>query len=273
MSRYGSARSNASRGPETATVIFPARTTLGFPITGAASRAVPRPAISARTRAEAPADTVEQSTSTRGPAPGPDMRPPAPSTADMRSSDEPTVMNTMSLAASSAALPAGLAPSRISGSALPMERLKTARSQPASRSRRPISMPMRPVPSQPSRCVSSRPAMSPGPSLGAGTDSQLQQSGHNRLHTEIGPRAAPLSMPGAQPVTKPHQNGSGDRRAAPRGGCPQLRPGCSQQSMAGCAGPACPVGPACPAGAGRSRTGGLRVRSAVDPRTMSSGAR
>src|SRR6478752_715843 len=66
MSRYGSARSNASRGPETATVIFPARTTLGLPITGAASRAVPRPAISARTQAEASAETVEQSTSTRG---------------------------------------------------------------------------------------------------------------------------------------------------------------------------------------------------------------
>jgi len=62
--RYGSATSNASRGPETAAVIFPARTTLGFPITGAASRAVPRSAISARTRAEASVDTVEQSMST-----------------------------------------------------------------------------------------------------------------------------------------------------------------------------------------------------------------
>src|SRR6266699_711124 len=70
MFRYGSARSNASRGPETAAVIFPARTTFGLPITGAASRAVPRPASSARTRAEASADTVEQSMSTWGAARG-----------------------------------------------------------------------------------------------------------------------------------------------------------------------------------------------------------
>src|SRR5579859_8266390 len=77
-----------------------------------------------RTRAEASADTVEQSTSTRGAAPlAPDISPSRPSTAETRSSDEPTVMNTMSLAASSAAVPTGLAPSRTSGSALAGERL------------------------------------------------------------------------------------------------------------------------------------------------------
>ncbi len=246
MSRYGSARSNASRGPETATVIFPARTTLGLPITGAASRAVPRPAISARTRAEASADTVEQSTSTRGPAPGPDMSPAGPSTADMRSSDEPTVMKTMSLAASSAALAAGLAPSWISGSALPMERLKTARSQPAPRSRRPISTPMRPMPSQPSRCVSSRPAMSPGPSLGATTNSAKQWS-QSFAHPRLVP--APLLCQCRVPnlLPKPHQIASKTyRRTAATAG-------------PGSAGGWSPVGPV----AGRracDRDGGARRR-------------
>src|SRR5579863_9996016 len=124
IARYGSVVANASLGPETAAVIFPARTTLGLPITGAASRAVPRSAISAQTRAEASGDTVEQSTSTLGAAPlAPDIRPFRPSTAEIRSSDDPTVMNTMSLAPSSAAVPTGLAPSRTSGSALADERL------------------------------------------------------------------------------------------------------------------------------------------------------
>ncbi len=116
--------SNASLGPETAAVILPARTTLGFPITGAARNAVPRPAASARTRAEASGDTVEQSTSTLGTAPsGLDITPPWPSTAAIRSSDVPTVMNTMSVLPSSAADAAGLAPSLTSGSALAGERL------------------------------------------------------------------------------------------------------------------------------------------------------
>src|ERR1700683_4362399 len=124
MVRYGSVMTNASQGPETAAVIFPARTTLGLPITGAASNAVPRSAISARTRAEDSGDTVEQSTSTLGADPSaPDISPCRPSTAEIRSSDDPTVMNTMSLAASFEAVLTGLAPSLTSGSALAGERL------------------------------------------------------------------------------------------------------------------------------------------------------
>ena len=46
----------------------PAATTFGLPLTGAASRAVPRVVATARTAADASADTVEESTSTAGAA-------------------------------------------------------------------------------------------------------------------------------------------------------------------------------------------------------------
>jgi hypothetical protein len=114
--------SKAARGPETARVSLPARATPGFPLTGAASSAVPRGVSWSRTCRDASADTVEQSTSTDGAA-GPDIRPPGPSTTEMRSSDEATVANTMSRSPRSAGEETSLAPSFSSGSARARVRL------------------------------------------------------------------------------------------------------------------------------------------------------
>ncbi len=114
--------SNASRGPETAAVILPTSTTFGFPITGAASSAVPRSPSLSLTIAEASADTVEVSTTILGEA-LPEMSPPGPVRAETRSAGVPTAVKTMSQPASSWQEPAALAPSWTSGAALAAVRL------------------------------------------------------------------------------------------------------------------------------------------------------
>ena len=78
-------------------------------MTGAASRAAPSAASRSRTCSEASTEIVEQSTTTAGAAP-PEMSPAGPSTASSRSCGVPTVANTMSRSASSAAELAIFAP-------------------------------------------------------------------------------------------------------------------------------------------------------------------
>ncbi len=92
---------------------------------------------------------VEQSTTTAGAA-FDDSSPAGPVSASIRSWEVPTVTNTMSRPASSAAESTIFAPAAASGSALAFVRLCTATSQPAASSRRTSSEPIRPVPSQPS---------------------------------------------------------------------------------------------------------------------------
>ena len=100
----------------------PALATLGLPISGAASSALPRAASSWRTCADASAEMVEQSTRIDGIVDA-DASPPGPSTASMRSWDVPTVAKTMSLLASSAAESTTFAPRAARGWALDCVRL------------------------------------------------------------------------------------------------------------------------------------------------------
>ena len=114
--------SKAARGPETARVSRPTLATFGFPMTGAASSVVPRGLSASRTCCETSVEMVEQSTRMAGAA-WPDISPSGPSTAAIRSCGVPTVANTMSTSARSAAEPTTFAPSAASGSALARVRL------------------------------------------------------------------------------------------------------------------------------------------------------
>ncbi len=86
-------------------------------MTGAASRAVPCAASRSRTISDASTEMVEQSTTICGAVPA-EIRPDGPSTASSRSWGVPTVANTISRSASSAAELTIFAPYASSGSAL-----------------------------------------------------------------------------------------------------------------------------------------------------------
>ena len=133
----GSAASNAARGPEAATVSFPAAMTFGLPLTGAARNCAPCRAATARTCADTSADTVEESTITLGAA-SPVSSPPSPLTTASRSGSAETMMKTMSRPARSAGLAAIVAPAAARGSHLARVRFQAATSYPA-RSRRAAS--------------------------------------------------------------------------------------------------------------------------------------
>ena len=109
-------------------------TTFGLPLTGAASTAVPRSAACARTASDASAETVEESTSTRGATPSADSTPPSSIVTALKSSGPATIVKTTSQSASSEGESAMVAPRSASGSALERVRFHTATSQPARRS-------------------------------------------------------------------------------------------------------------------------------------------
>ena len=123
----------------------PSATTCGLPLTGAARKPTPAWSAAARTRAEAAADTVEQSTITAGL----DCPPSSPATTSTRSRGPDTVTNTMSQEPRSVIRPAARAPRATSGSVLTAVRFHTVTRSPASIKRPARAAPMRPVPSQP----------------------------------------------------------------------------------------------------------------------------
>ena len=94
----------------------PALTTLGLPLTGAASSAVPRFSASARTAADASAEIVVESTTTAGAGPDPDSSPSGPATTCWKSAEPARIVNTMSRSPSSAGWSTIVAPSSASGS-------------------------------------------------------------------------------------------------------------------------------------------------------------
>ncbi len=110
-------------------------TTLGLPLTGAASTAVPRSAACARTRSDASADTVDESISTSGALASAVSTPPSPIVTSWKSSGPAIIVKTRSRSASAAGESTMVAPSSASGSAFSRVRFQTATSQPARSSR------------------------------------------------------------------------------------------------------------------------------------------
>jgi hypothetical protein len=125
---------------------LPADTTLPLPLTGEARNAIPRSSATARTRADASVETVEQSTRIRGAFSGSLRSRP---TTCSRSADDVTIVKTTSRSASSTGSSATFAPASTRGSALLRVRFQTVRSRPARPMRAASAAPMCPVPSQP----------------------------------------------------------------------------------------------------------------------------
>ena len=88
----------------------PAATTLALPLTGAASTPAPRSAAAARTSSDAACEIVVESMSMRGAASGRESTPFGPITTSLKSSEPPTIVNTMSRSARSAGESTTVAP-------------------------------------------------------------------------------------------------------------------------------------------------------------------